>query len=148
MLSPIGNSLTSKLSRSLVILLVINLPLNIFLDPAFHRKIKIKPIKLGLGNDAYERSLSIPPVGVYRVADLLRDLHGDDVVAVDVLVVQPAVGRAHEVLVLDVDEVPRLADGRDVGARDRVLHRAALLRRERRLVLELEPEKKEWLEVS
>ena len=55
----------------------------------------------------------------------------------DVLVVQPAVGRAHEVLIFDVDEPLGLADGRGVGPRYGVVHGATLLRREGRLILQL-----------
>ena len=57
----------------------------------------------------------------------------------DVLVVEPPVRRPHEVLVLHVDEPLGAPDGRRVGARDRVVHGAALLRRERGLVLQLKP---------
>ena len=40
----------------------------------------------------------VPPSGVDGLANLLRDLHRDDVVAVDVLVVEPPVRRSHKVL--------------------------------------------------
>ena len=86
-----------------------------------------------------EEDNNSPPSSVDALADLLGDLHGDDVVAVDVLVVEPAVRRPHEVLVLHVDEPLGAPDGRRVGARDRVVHGAALLRRERGLVLQLKP---------
>ena len=86
-----------------------------------------------------EEDNNSPPSGVDALADLLCDLHGDDVVAVDVLVVEPAVRRPHEVLVLHVDEPLGAPDGRRVGARDRVVHGATLLRRERGLVLQLKP---------
>ena len=86
-----------------------------------------------------EEDNNSPPSSVDALADLLGDLHGDDVVAVDVLVVEPPVRRPHEVLVLHVDEPLGAPDGRRVGARDRVVHGAALLRRERGLVLQLKP---------
>ena len=86
-----------------------------------------------------EEDRKSPPSSVDALADLLCDLHGDDVVAVDVLVVEPPVRRSHEVLILDVDEPPRPSDGGRVSAGDRVVHGAALLRRERSLVLQLKP---------
>ena len=85
----------------------------------------------------YTICLHPPSARSDALANLLRDLHGNDVVAVDVLVVQPSVGRAHEVLVLDVDEPLGLADGRRVGAGNRVVHGTALLRCEGSLVLQL-----------
>ena len=73
------------------------------------------------------------------LTDPLRDFHWNDVVAVHILVVQPPVRGPHEILVLDVDEPLCPPDGRGVGPGDGVVHGAALLRRERGLVLELEP---------
>lgn len=58
----------------------------------------------------------------------------------NILIVQPAVGRAHEVLILDVDESLGLPDGRRVGSGDRVVHGATFLRREGGLVFQLKPE--------
>lgn len=82
---------------------------------------------------------SLPPSGVDALANLLRDLHRNDVVAVDVLVVEPPVCRSHEVLILHVDEPLRPSDGGRVGAGDRVVHGAALFRRERSLIFQLKP---------
>ncbi len=47
--------------------------------------------------------------------------------AVGLIVLQPGVGRAHKVLVLDVDEVLRVPDVLHVGLRDGGVHQAALL---------------------
>ena len=55
------------------------------------------------------------------------------------MVVEPPVGGPHEVLVLHVDEPLGPPDGLGVGSDDGVVHGAALLGRERGLLLKLEP---------
>ncbi len=59
----------------------------------------------------------------------------------DILIVEPAVGRPHEVLVLDVDEPLGAPDGGREGPRDGVVHRAAFLCRKRSLVFKLKSER-------
>lgn len=72
-------------------------------------------------------------------ADLLGYFHRDDIVAVDILVVQPSVCWSHEILVFYVDEAFGPSNGCGVGPRNWIVHRAAFLRRKRSLILQLEP---------
>ena len=58
---------------------------------------------------------------------LLGDLARQGVVAVGVVVRQPAVGRTQEILVLDIDEVLSVSDQLDVGLRDRAVDHPTFL---------------------
>ena len=75
------------------------------------------------GNDAVGRE---PLVHSDLLANLLGDLAGQRVVAVGVVVGEPTVGRAQEILILYVDKVLSVPNQVDVGLGDGAVHHPTL----------------------
>ena len=70
-------------------------------------------------------SISLPPGFGNGLAYLLRDFHGNDIVAVHILVVKPAVGRSHKILIFDVNEPFGPSNGLRIGPHNGIVHRPA-----------------------
>ena len=88
------------------------------------------------------RLKTIPSAIFDGFTNLLSDLHRNNVVAVNILIIQPPMSWSHEVLIFNIDETLGTANCPCVGSHDWIIHRSAFFRRERSFILQFKPENK------